>query len=125
MTSKGSPTGTKLVLGNGKAATYSLEKVTDSAAQAQGLSGRTSLADHTGMLFEYTETSKRCMWMKDMKFNVDIVWFDASNRITSIVPNLSPGTYPQSYCADSKYVVELPAGTTAKEGLRVGQIVKF
>jgi hypothetical protein len=91
----------------------------------KGLSGRSGLAAGTGMLFSYEDSSEHCMWMKDMKFNIDIVWFDDSQRITSIVPDLPPDTYPQSYCARGKTVLELPAGTAAKHGLRVGQIIKF
>ena len=65
------------------------------------------------------------MWMKDMHFNIDIIWLNESTRITSIAPDLSPSTYPQTYCADAKYVVELPAGEAARQGLRVGQTVKL
>lgn len=119
--------GDELILGKGTPTqtTYNLEKVADSASQAKGLSGRTGLANNAGMLFTYPDTAKRCMWMKDMKFNIDIVWFSAEHRISSIVSDLSPATYPQSYCADAQYVIELPSGSTNRAGLRVGQIVQF
>ncbi len=118
---------TVLKLGSGTSAeaVYKLEKVTTPQDQAEGLSGRTGLAPRTGMLFDYNQTTQRCMWMKDMKFNIDIVWFDENGRISSIVNDLSPATYPQSYCADGRTVVELPTGTAKTYGLRVGQIVKF
>jgi hypothetical protein len=116
----------QLTLGTGSSsATYNLEIVTDSAGQAKGLSGRTSLGKRAGMLFSYGDLQQRCIWMKDMHFSLDIIWFDASHRVTSIVPNLSPSTYPQSYCANAQYVVELNAGEVAQHGLRPGQVVKF
>jgi len=77
------------------------------------------------MLFKYENVEKRCMWMKDMKFNIDILWLDGNNRISSIVRDLSPTTYPQSYCADAKYVIELKAGEADKHNLRVGQVIKL
>ncbi len=113
-----------LVLGSGSSeARYTMETVVDAADQVKGLSGRTKLPPGDGMLFKYPNLQQRCMWMKDMNFNLDIVWLDASKRVTSITPNLSPASYPQSYCADAQYVIELNAGETAKHNLRLGQVV--
>ncbi len=42
--------------------------------QAQGLSGRDSLATNTGMLFVFTPPAQVPFWMKDMKFPLDFVW---------------------------------------------------
>jgi uncharacterized membrane protein (UPF0127 family) len=106
------------------ATTYKLTTVTTASAQATGLGGRDSLAPDSGMLFSYAGATNRCMWMKGMRFNIDIVWINSSFRITSIVSNVSPGTYPQEYCATAQYVVELPAGVT-QHALLVGQIVKL
>lgn len=120
------PTAAKLVIGSGTTASiFKLETVSDQASQEKGLGGRAGLASNTGMLFKYTDVTNRCMWMKDMRFNLDIIWLDANHRITSIVANLTPGTYPQSYCAKAQYVVELNAGTARANGLRVGQIVSL
>lgn len=118
---------TKLILSarTSQSKEYRLENVTSSAAQTQGLSGRSGLAENSGMLFSYDNVEKRCMWMKDMKFNIDIIWLDGNNRISSIVQDLSPSTYPQSYCADAKYVIELTAGEADKHNLRVGQVIKL
>lgn len=115
----------KLMLDPASTAQFKLETVKTAAAQEQGLSGRVGLAKNAGMMFAYNDVAKRCMWMKDMRFNLDIVWLDAGHRVTSLVSNLTPATYPQSYCAQAKYVVELNAGTAWANGLRVGQIVKL
>lgn len=117
---------TKLVLpgANNSSTTFTLETVKTTADQEKGLSGRQSLAKDSGMLFEYSQVGQRCMWMKDMHFNIDIVWLDNNNRITSIAPNVSPASYPHNYCANAQRVIELPAGTASQEVLRVGQIMK-
>lgn len=124
----GSAPTTKLMIPNGTrgpARTYTLETVSTAADQARGLSGRRGLDASTGMLFSYPNVAERCIWMKDMRFNIDIIWLDDTNRVSSIVADLSPKSYPQNYCADAKYVVELPAGAAAEQGLRVGQVVKL
>lgn len=121
------PQTARLSLGSGSSAqTYKLEKVSKPADLAKGLSGRDSLASNSGMLFVFAGgDSQRCMWMKDMRFDIDIVWVNTDLRVTSVVPKLTPGTYPQSYCATGKYVIELPSGDAAARGLRIGQTVKL
>jgi uncharacterized membrane protein (UPF0127 family) len=126
MRSGGSAASTStLQLGSSAAGTYNLETVSDEQSQARGLSGRSSLAAGTGMRFAYKGMDRRCMWMKDMKFNIDMVWLDSNHRIISAVQNVSPSTYPHTYCAVASDVIELPAGALRSSGARVGQIVKL
>lgn len=62
------------------------------------------------------------MWMKNMKFSIDMVWVNGQNKITKIEKNVTPGTYPQTFCADNtSYVLELNSGAATKAGLSVGQ----
>lgn len=103
--------------------TYKLETVSTVADAARGLSGRSGLDAGTGMLFSFPQLAERCMWMNDMRFSIDIIWLDTDKRVTSIAPDLSPESFLQPYCAQAQYVVELPAGSAAKQGLRVGQVV--
>ena len=104
---------------------YQLEVASTPAAQQQGLSGRDQIAGDKGMLFTYPKLDDHCMWMKDMKFDIDIIWLNAEKRIVSIVPDAKPSSYPQTYCAKSKYVIELQAGQTTARGLRVGGTMEF
>lgn len=107
------------------AVSYRLEAVSTPERQIKGLSGRADLPADTGMIFVYTEEAERCFWMKDMRFNIDIIWVSAEKRVTRIVGNLSPGTYPKSFCADARYVIELDAGEAARGGLRRGDALDF
>jgi len=77
------------------------------------------------MIFPYDKESEQCLWMKDMLFSVDIIWVGADKQVTSIKPNLSPDTYPDSFCAQAQYVIELPAGEASKSNLRIGQKLNF
>jgi uncharacterized membrane protein (UPF0127 family) len=92
------------------------------AAREQGLSGQVSLKPNTGMLFVFDKPEQACFWMKDMRFNLDILWYDANSRLIYEQQNLSPTTYPRSYCPPmpARYVVEVPAGTAAQLGLSYG-----
>jgi uncharacterized membrane protein (UPF0127 family) len=117
------PTG-RLVLPQ---ATYALEFSVSEQARARGLSGRKNLARDRGMLFVFDEANQACMWMKDMHFSIDIVWLNKTKRVEHIAPNVSPNTYPRTFCSSSPatYVIELPAGTVVKNAIQPGQVLSF
>ncbi len=78
------------------------------------------------MLFAFGAPQQQCMWMKDMKISIDMVWLGSDKRISKIESNVAPATYPDSFCQDStKYVVELAAGQAQARGLHVGQQLAF
>lgn len=89
----------------------------------QGLSDRHALPQNEAMLFVFNGAEQRCFWMKDMHFAIDIVWVDKRQRVAHIERNVSPGTYPSSYCPDvpARYVVETSAGAT--KDVRLGDVV--
>ena len=97
------------------------------ASRAQGLSGRQSLAEGTGMLFVFDAPGKYGFWMKDMNFAIDMLFVDASGTIVTIAPNASPAGYrlnpPEVFypVAPVQYVLEVPAGFAAMNGVIVGQ----
>lgn len=102
-----------------------LELAQSPEEQAKGLGGRTSLASGKGMLFVFLTSDRQCFWMKDMNFGLDIVWIDANQKIANIEKNISPNTYPQSYCSQGQYVLEINAGEADKLGLYSGQQLYF
>lgn len=114
----------KLVIGN---SSFRYDLADTEAEREKGLSRRESLNQHEAMLFEFETDGPQCMWMKDMRFSLDIVWLDTSKTVVSIKENISPDTYPQSFCANkpARYVVELNAGAVGRLGLQVGQTVNF
>jgi len=88
--------------------------------QRKGLSDRESLAKNKAMLFVFSESGQRCIWMKDMRFSIDIVWLDKSNKIVKIAENVAPETYPDTFCADdADRVLELNAGEAKGLGLTI------
>lgn len=55
---------------------FRLEFVSDDASRKAGLSNRDSLCDECGMLFEFPSKGMKTFWMKDMKFDLDIIWIE-------------------------------------------------
>jgi len=54
--------------------TIRAEVVRDELSQRRGLGGRKSLASDAGMLFVYDEPSYTSYWMKDVPFNLDMIF---------------------------------------------------
>lgn len=101
---------------------YSVEIASTDASRAKGLSGRDGLKPNMGMLFLFGAPGYDCFWMKDMKFDIDILWFDENQTLIHMQANASQATYPTSFCPQSaaSYVLEVPAGTVNQLGLQLG-----
>ncbi len=106
---------------------FRLEVAETDAKRAQGLSTHLPLAADGGMLFVFPQLDRACMWMKNMFFPIDILWFDGNKQLVQTKENVSPSTYPEAFCApiSIKYVVELPAGTVSRLGIPGKTILEF
>ena len=104
---------------------YSLEIADTAMAQQKGLSGRQNLAPDGGMIFVFEGVTDRCFWMKDMNFPIDIIWVDGWRVVTRVMQDVRPETYPESYCAPAKHVIELKAGEADKAGIAAGKQLDF
>ena len=113
-------------------ATFTVEIASTTLQKANGLSFRKALDDGQGMLFLFGSGSVQSFWMKDMHFSLDIIWINGT-RIVGIshdVPAPASGTalwnlklYSSPENTDK--VLEVPAGTTAKFNIKVGDTVKI
>lgn len=94
----------------------------------QGLSGRKNLEQNQGMLFIYPEKQHLTFWMKDMNFNIDLVWLN-DGKIVGVIENMPK---PEKNVALKdlplyaspvlvNQVLELPAGTIERLKLEIGQ----
>ncbi|MEK7091715.1 MAG: DUF192 domain-containing protein [Patescibacteria group bacterium] len=104
-----------------------LEVVTKTTDQERGLSGRDILPAEAGMLFVFNRPTVPAFWMKEMSFPLDLIWLDANRRVVSISPNLGPETYPQTFSPGQKiqYVLELNAGSVAKNHFAIGDKLRY
>lgn len=92
------------------------------ALRAQGLSGRDTLGAGSGMLFVFESADYWGIWMKDMRFAIDIVWLGEEGEVLTVVDRATPASYPRVFVPSSpaRYVLELPAGAAAAYGLAEG-----
>ena len=95
--------------------------------QEQGLSDTAALASDTGMLFLFTSDSIVPFWMKDMRYPLDIIWIGSDKTVKDITPDLAVSTYPNSFSpkVPVRYVLEVPAGFAAANGIGIGSAVSF
>jgi len=103
------------------------EMADTSEKRQRGLSGRESLEEGRGMLFDFGSGRRPGMWMKDMHFSLDFVWIDASGAVSEVTRNISPDTFPQTFrpFEPVRYVLEVPAGFTEKHGISPGERVEM
>jgi len=94
--------------------------------QAQGLSGRKSMANDRGMLFEFNRNSMHGFWMRGMEFPLDLVWI-RGDVVMSVEKNAPPDNSenPKIYKAPEPVdrVLEINAGLADKLGIKAGDIV--
>lgn len=99
----------------------------DPEERKQGLSGVESLGEFEGKLFVFPEDGHYGIWMKDMRFSLDILWIDSTFRIVHIEKNVSPATYPETFVSDmpARFVLEVNAFVTENANITVGDTVSF
>jgi uncharacterized membrane protein (UPF0127 family) len=102
---------------HGKNQCVILEVADTDAARAHGLSDRQSMPLNRGMLFEFDQPGRQCMWMKDMRFDLDMIWLDTDGKVTHVAQRVDPESYPKSFCGEGKYVIEVNAGVYKLTGL--------
>jgi len=104
-----------------------LEKASTNSARTLGLSGRESMGEDEGMLFDFIRPAEYCMWMKDMNFSLDILWLSEQKEVVYMIEGVTPDTYPKSFCGpeSARYVVEVNSGIVKAADLHVGQRLKF
>ena len=103
-----------------------VELARSTGEQRQGLSDRRRLAEGTGMLFPYATPSQPGFWMKDMHFDIDIVWI-AGGRVVGIEHRVSHDVVPPLPVyrppVPIDAALEVPAGTAERLGWRAGDPV--
>ena len=104
-------------------------KIEQSQDQIKGLMFRPSMPKSQGMLFTYEGPPKRhSMWMKNMRFPLDIVWLNSNLEIIYINHDVPP--CDQAQCAKyssvykASHAIELNAGTASRLSLKVGDILR-
>ncbi len=93
--------------------------------QAQGLGQRKDIKENEGMLFVFPEKKEHSFWMKDMQFDLDIIWIE-EGKIVYIAKNVSQGS-PETINPkiNSDKVLEIKSGLSSKYNFQIGDSVKI
>lgn len=95
--------------------------------RVQGLSGRKELAQGQGMLFVFDTLQKAGIWMKDMNFPIDIIWFDEQKTVVYIKEHATPESFPEVFIPSTpaSFVLEVPAGFAKERGIEMGDAMQW
>lgn len=103
---------------------FAVEMATTEEEKQTGLMYRKELADGKGMLFDFSPEQEVTMWMKNTYISLDMIFISADGRILRIAENTEPmSTKIISSRGLAKAVLEVPAGTAQKYGIRPGDRV--
>jgi uncharacterized membrane protein (UPF0127 family) len=92
----------------------------------RGLMGVRKLAPHSGMLFVFDSDAPIEFWMKDTLIPLDMVFIGRNGTVRSVFSNVpivstdTPDDRIPRRDGVAKYVLELPAGEAARDGLTGG-----
>lgn len=115
---------TKIVCGNSSFDAYIAN--TDKKKK-EGLSVFNDFGRGDAMLFVFDELANHSIWMKNMKFDIDILWLDENGKIVHIENEISPNTYPKNFIntTPALYVLELRSGMVKNSKINIGDICVF
>ena len=87
--------------------------------RVRGLMFQNELPYDEGMLFVFDKSGTQTMWMLNMQFNLDVIWFDENANVVAIEKDVPPckTTVEVVACRENgvsgdnaKYVLEVTAG---------------
>lgn len=89
-----------------------------------------------GMLFDFKMPMIQRFWMKDMTFDLDMIWLDENYKIVHLEKNALANSYniensdaSQFFSNNqnnlARYVLEINAGLVDKMNLKEGDVLKF
>ena len=114
-----------ILTGDGKRHRFRVEIVSTPHDLAQGLQGRKRLDPDTGMLFDFGVPLPVYMWMKNTFVALDMIFIAADGRIVTIARATTPESLAIIESAGPvRAVLEVPAGTAARLGVRPGDRVE-
>lgn len=103
---------------------FTVELALTPEQQARGLMFRESLAEDAGMLFLYPSDRTITMWMRNTLISLDMLFLDRRGRILRIAERTTPlSDATISSGRPARAVLELPAGSARRLGIRPGDRV--
>jgi hypothetical protein len=100
---------------------FAVELADSPDERARGLMFRTEMAPDAGMLFVYESPRSASFWMKNTLIPLDMIFADASGRVTRVHSNAVPGDLtPIDGGTGVLFVLEINGGLAARLGIAPG-----
>lgn len=110
----------------GRTLRVALEVVRTPKERERGLMYRRELAEFQGMLFIFDRQENQSFWMKNTYLPLDMIFINEAMQIVGIVKSAEPlTTTSRRVDAPSRYVLEVIGGFSDKNGVDVGNRVRF
>lgn len=99
--------------------------------RSSGLADRDALTEFDGLLLKWQEPARHPIWMKGMRFPLDVLWLDAEGRVVAALTDVPPCSadpcplYEPSGSDSSVAVLELRANAAVQQGLAIGASVRI
>ena len=102
--------------------------------RSMGLAYTEKMDENSGMLFIFDETGEKNFWMRDMYFNIDIIWLDENKQVVGFFENVKKESYNSKnpelskiYRSpeNTKYVLEVNAGMIDKLKIKSSDVLDF
>lgn len=90
-----------------------------------GLSNRERMPEDQGMLFVFEDSGRYPIWMRNMKFPLDVYWIDGHGVIVDTWKNAHPDSYPQIFEPrdEAYYILEVVGGFSEVYNIEIGDRV--
>ena len=89
------------------------------AQRRHGLMFTSHLSDWSGMLFTFETDAVRRFWMKNTQIPLDILFFDSSGSLVSLIRSAKPFSLAlRESKGPARYVLEINGGLAAKMGIQ-------
>ena len=103
---------------------FAIEVADDGTKRSAGLMFREDMDDDHGMLFVFPQTRAVAFWMKNTPMPLDLIFVGQDGRIRAIRQGEPQSMAVIAPAEPVRFVLELKAGTAAREGIRNGDLLK-
>jgi hypothetical protein len=104
----------------------SLEVAATPDARMTGLMDRDEMGSEDGMLFLFPKAHDYAFWMKNTEIPLDILFINAKRRIVHIEASATPHTLTERSAGEPVVaVIELDGGRASREGVAIGDHVRY
>ncbi len=102
--------------------------------RVRGLMFQEQLGYNEGMIFVFEEAGFYSLWMLNMQFPLDMIWFDSDGKVVYIAKNVPPCksaletvtcTRNNSDENEARYILEVTAGFVDKFGISENSVLKI